>query len=277
MHAPCLKSSAAGLSAFFIPFCLMILASPGLNASSWVIFGHGLPENEDLVRIEGRLDLPDGADPQDYLIVNAFDTAYPDGAGDFSIAVRAAGMTVNGAVLLNNPHQPNPWIGVTTLNEPGDGGGKVVRLSTKGEPRLVISPRSTAMAMVQVSPMAVTRDPQRAMILAALLDELPEVDQLALVLDDVYMTTEEFADHPDIRSAHAALVAALDQVMPDLPPPLHIDSTYTSEPLKANVAQDKAQPLPVRFNSLDSTRQVEYRLVDHGSLAGVDVMMIEAT
>ncbi|MCC5874876.1 MAG: hypothetical protein JJU11_01530, partial [Candidatus Sumerlaeia bacterium] len=264
-----------------LPFGALLLLAPflifvNLHASSWVIFGHGLPEDEDLVRIDGTLDLPDGVDPQDYLVVNAFDVAHPNSSGDFSIAVRASGMTVNGAVLLNDPHQSNPWVGVTTLNEPGDGGGKVVRISTKGDPQLVISPRSTAKAMIQVSPFAVTRDPQRAMLLASILEDLPELDLLEAVIGDVYMEQGDFASHPEIRQAHQALVEALDRGMPDLPPPLHVDDSFTSAPISKSGAHDKAQPLRVQFNSLDSTRQVEYRLVEHGSLAGVDVMMMEA-
>lgn len=242
--------------------------------SGWVLVGHSLPQDEDLVPIDGILELPDGEDPLDFLIVNAFDVAYPDAAGGFSISVRGQGMTVNAAVRRNEPGQPNPWVGVTTLQVGVE--GKTVRLSSKTDPELRINARSTAMALVQASPFVLTRDPLRAMILKEALEELPEFDALEMVISDVYSETPDFADHPAIRSAHEALIIALDRAIPSLPPPLHFGESFTTATVAKASTGDKAQPLPTRMHSLDPMRQVEYRLVQHGSLVGTDLMMMEA-
>lgn len=243
-------------------------------ASSWILTANPLPEDEDLVLVTGHLELPDGEDPLDYLVVNAFEVASPGADGSFEIHVRGQGPTVNAAARRDIPGQGNPWVGVIILNE-GGAGEKTLRLGTKSSPALRINPRSTAKALVQASPLVLGRDPHRALLLDAALEALPQLDTLEEVIRTHYAANPGFAEVPEIRAAVAGVIGGLERMLPHLPPRALGTDGYTSATLPAPA--EKSSHLPVRFNSLDPMRQVEYQIGSADVFGSADLILLEAT
>ncbi len=240
----------------------------------WLFFGE--PDEEATVEVEGTLDLPDGLDPRNYIVVNQFSRDTPSGDGSFTVLARAIGPTVTAAVPNTAAEgDANPFVGVFILSETdldAKGTGEPLTKASGGsQGEFVIDARSTAKSTVLANPFLVSRNPLKMWLLEETLEDLPELDAVEALVELVFPNNAEPFTDPDLVDAVELLYQAVEDGLPPVPPhpfPETLESAEKAisgarvihlprDTFKLDDKQD-SQELPVAFSQLDRMRQIDY-------------------
>ncbi len=233
-----------------------------LAPAAWLVTGRA-PVDE-LVTVTGRLELPGGLDPLDYVVGNGFDEAYPDATGSFAIQVRAQGPTVNAAVPRDYTTGSNVYLGVTVLSRTSPNEKGLVTLG-EGDAELVINARSTAKAAVLANPLLTTDNPARLAIMDATLEGLPETATFAAVIEANWPNGPDPFQDQAVQDAMNAMLAAYGETLPPLPPTLNVIDMATS-PTKAAAGGAKFDTPPgTRINHLERLRATDIGFQDQAA------------
>ena len=159
--------------------------------------------------------------------------------GTFSAEVAAGGAQI--VALLGPGDQP---LGLTLAT----GVTSSTSQMTAANGDLVISPRTTAITWVFLTPFIVNPDPDGAQMVLEFLDGLPEIDTLAAAIEQALAAGNDITDPDNAEIANAlgaatdaALAAALQEVESASAQGIEVDPTETQDGI--NVSVESSSPL----------------------------------
>ncbi len=167
------------------------LRTPGGNAES---------SGEFFVTTEtsGKLQVGNGLNPADFIIVNRYGEAAVSADGSFDIPVGDDGVNVLGAA--SNSAGNNTYMCILTDYDPND--------------VVIIDAESTAKSLILMHPFFFTRDKAAIDMVFSLLDALPEYKLLINVVDVRYSQGADGLEDPEVNAVWSACITALLKAMP---------------------------------------------------------------
>lgn len=159
---------------------------------------------------EYQLDVGSGVDTKDYGIWNAFQETDVKEDRSFEIPVQQDDTTLIGAVPKGDSNNLFLLVQFPEDRTPVDSG---LQLAAE-EGDASVNALSTAKSLVFLCPFIVTSNSALGKQLMELMDSVPEVHELAGVIEDRYPQTNEGIDDPQINAAWGAAVRAVLEAMP---------------------------------------------------------------
>jgi len=165
-----------------------------------------LPPDQEGISLHessGSLSLPEGSPlrPEEFQVFTSFGTGNVDSEGDFTVVNNSE---VNQLLLALKPDGSPGLLGLTALTQGAQ--------SSRGEGDLDLSVRTTAVALVYLSPGVATPDRERAALVLQALETLPELDALEEAIKAALVAGTPLTESSEVKSAlspafQAAVVA----------------------------------------------------------------------
>jgi len=160
------------------------------------------------VSISGRVSPPSGTSPTDFTAVSLGETSYCNSDGSFSAKAYTNGVTVVGAMHENGK--------MGLMNVVVTSSGTVSSVSSfralSPDP-IELDAKTTAVSMVFTSPLFLTSDPTRASSLLDIIENDPEVEILANVIESVFNEPDPLENTTLQEALGDALRSVLDTVI----------------------------------------------------------------
>jgi hypothetical protein len=158
--------------------------------------------------VSGRLILPEHTRPQDFTVVSSYDEVSLDAQGNFTLNVGGEPFHLVAAIPKSGTDN-----GYMALYLP-EMEGQMQGLRGRQAEGLTINAFSTAVSLLYIHPAVLPYDDFPPSELLNLISSLPETEALAQVIEQVFPTTPEPLDHPQVRQAMRVALEALFAKLP---------------------------------------------------------------